>query len=88
MSAEEHQRHPDDYEAQIGQGPVNLHSEEHLAGSDKGVSMLRRLLTNEIKAVAEGQAPLGTANPDEAAPVRVRAGNYFDDPSFATTTAA
>jgi hypothetical protein len=79
MSAVEHQRHPDDFEAQSGQGSVNLHSEEHLASSDRGVSMLRRLLTNEIKAVAEGQAPLGTEDPESDGVVPVRAGNFFND---------
>ncbi len=79
MSEAEHQRHPDDFEAQRGQGPVNLHSEEHLATSDKGVAMLRRLLANEIKAVAEGQAALGTADPAGDGLVRVRAGNFFSD---------
>ena len=31
---------PGDYEAQIGQGPITLHSEEHLATSDQGVVMV------------------------------------------------
>ncbi|MEO7008555.1 MAG: aromatic ring-hydroxylating dioxygenase subunit alpha, partial [Caldimonas sp.] len=56
MSDDEHRRFPDDFEAQKGQGPINLHSEEHLATSDKGVAMLRRLLTREITRVQEGQA--------------------------------
>ena len=77
MSDAEHQRHPDDFEAQRGQGPVNLHSEEHLVSSDRGVAMLRRLLGNEIKAVVEGQAALGTADPGAAGMVHVRAGNFF-----------
>jgi len=33
----EHQDYPGDFEAQGSQGPVTLHSEEHLFGSDKGV---------------------------------------------------
>ena len=33
---------PGDYEAQVGQGPITLHSEEHLVTSDQGVVMLRR----------------------------------------------
>ncbi|HEX4983101.1 MAG TPA: hypothetical protein VFV63_15440 [Ilumatobacteraceae bacterium] len=31
-----HQRHPGDFEAEVGQGVVTLHSEEHLAASDRG----------------------------------------------------
>jgi nitrite reductase/ring-hydroxylating ferredoxin subunit len=79
MSEEEHQRLPDDYEAQSGQGPVNLHSEEHLATSDKGIAMLRRLLTREIGRVETGQAPLGTVIAGGEALVTVRAGNFFFD---------
>ena len=30
MTEEEHQRFPGDFEAQAGQGPISLHSEEHL----------------------------------------------------------
>ena len=41
--------------------------------------MLRRLLTNEIKAVAEGQAPLGIEDPESDGVVQVRAGNFFND---------
>ena len=33
LSEEEHQRFPGDYEAQVSQGPIALHSEEHLAPS-------------------------------------------------------
>ena len=31
MTEEEHQRHPGDYEAQVGQGAITVHSEEHFA---------------------------------------------------------
>ena len=51
MSEEEHQRFPGDWEAQVGQGPISLHSEEHLAPSDRGVRMARRLLREQIEAV-------------------------------------
>jgi nitrite reductase/ring-hydroxylating ferredoxin subunit len=77
MTDAEHQAHPDDFEAQSGQGRVNLHSEEHLVTSDKGVAMLRRLLTNEIKAVADGSAALGTADHGSEGLVKVRGGNFF-----------
>ena len=41
MTEEEHQRTPGDYEAQAGQGPISLHSEEHLVTSDRGIMMQR-----------------------------------------------
>jgi len=34
----------------VGQGPITLHSEEHLAASDRGVVMFRRLLRQQIEA--------------------------------------
>ena len=34
MTERDHQDTPGDYEAQAGQGPISLHSEEHLASSD------------------------------------------------------
>lgn len=59
LSDEEHQRLPGDYEAQVGQGPVTLHSEEHLTSSDRGVALLRRLLERQLAAVANGENPIG-----------------------------
>lgn len=75
MSEEEHQLHPDDYEAQSSQGPITLHSEEHLATTDRGIVMLRRLLSRQIKAVADGQDPLGID--DAEGLIEVEAGNFF-----------
>jgi phenylpropionate dioxygenase-like ring-hydroxylating dioxygenase large terminal subunit len=77
MSEQEHQDFPHDWEAQIGQGPINLHSEEHLASADKGVVMLRRLIREQIRVVQNGGDPIGvTFHPDEAFK-RVGAGNYI-----------
>lgn len=61
LTAEEHQRFPGDYEAQVSQGPITLHSEEHLVSSDRGVVMLRTLLERQVKAVAAGGDPIGVA---------------------------
>lgn len=55
----EHQQFPGDYEAQVGQGPITLHSEEHLVASDRGVVMLRTLLKRQVDAVARGESPSG-----------------------------
>jgi hypothetical protein len=42
LTDEEHQQFPGDYEAQVSQGAIASHSEEHLVTSDRGVAMLRR----------------------------------------------
>ncbi len=77
MSDEEHQRYPGDWEAQVGQGAISLHSEEHLAPSDKGVRMARKLLRQEIKVVQDGGDPQGVVFDEKDAVVEVKAGNWF-----------
>ena len=63
--------------AQVGQGPISYHSEEHLTTTDKGVGMCRRMLAQQIKIVQEGGDPLGV-NFDPAQQVVVlEAGNFF-----------
>jgi hypothetical protein len=57
LTSAEHQKFPGDYEAQIGQGPITLHSEEHLATSDKGIGMLRRLLKRQVDASPRDAIP-------------------------------
>ncbi len=76
MSADEHQRMPDDYEAQSSQGEIAIHADEHLVTSDKGIVMLRRLLARQIRTVADGGDPIG-AGPSASALVQVKAGNFF-----------
>ncbi|HEY5412299.1 MAG TPA: aromatic ring-hydroxylating dioxygenase subunit alpha, partial [Caulobacteraceae bacterium] len=76
MTIEEHQDTPGDYEAQAGQGPISLHSEEHLATSDRGVAMQRRMLEKDIKAVMEGGDPTGVYFEDGAV-IHVPSGNFF-----------
>jgi phenylpropionate dioxygenase-like ring-hydroxylating dioxygenase large terminal subunit len=75
LTEAEHRAMPGDYEAQVGQGPVTLHSEEHLASSDRGIAMLRRLLRRQIRAVAEGRDPAGISFDPDAPPVVFEAGN-------------
>jgi len=48
-------RTPGDYEAQIGQGPIALHSLETLGKTDAGVLALRRLLRRAVDDLARGQ---------------------------------
>jgi hypothetical protein len=72
----ERQDQPGDYEAQAGQGPISLHSEEHLVTSDKGIGMQRRMLRRALETVAAGGDPPGVVF-DDGAVVRVPSGNFF-----------
>ena len=58
-SYEETQRNPGDYEAQLGQRPIAVHALEHLAETDKGVIMYRRMVREGIRAVMRGEDPVG-----------------------------
>ncbi|MBV8473778.1 MAG: aromatic ring-hydroxylating dioxygenase subunit alpha [Hyphomicrobiales bacterium] len=77
LSEEEHQRFPGDYEAQVGQGPITIHSEEHFAQTDRGVLSIRRLLQAQLEAVAQGRDPIGVSFDPTAAPIVFEAGNYI-----------
>lgn len=77
MTEEEHQRTPMDYEAQVGQGPITLHSEEHLATSDAGIVMLRRLLREQIRIVQQGGDPMGVVYDPAKVTHQVVAGNFY-----------
>ena len=44
---------PGDWDAWVSQGPVTLHSREHLGTTDRGVIMCRKLVRQGIRAVAE-----------------------------------
>lgn len=79
LSEEEHRRFPGDYEAMVSQGVVAKHSEEHLAMSDRGIVMLRRLLHKQVEVVQAGNDPVGVHFDPEAAPIRFAAGNYLED---------
>ena len=82
MTEDEHQRFPTDWEAMVSQGRITLHSEEHLAMSDKGVAMLRRLIKQQIKIVQDGGDPIGVGF-DPTALYKVISGNYFRAPEKA-----
>jgi phenylpropionate dioxygenase-like ring-hydroxylating dioxygenase large terminal subunit len=71
-----HQKFPGDWEAQVSQGPITLHSEEHLATSDRGVMMLRRLLKQQIDTVAAGGDPIGVAFEEGQQLVALEAGQF------------
>ncbi|MHB8380718.1 MAG: Rieske 2Fe-2S domain-containing protein [Candidatus Binataceae bacterium] len=75
LDAQGHQRNPGDFEAQVGQGAITLHSEERLASSDRGVAMFRRIYRESIRTVQEGGDP-PNARPEDFV-VRVRAAAEF-----------
>jgi phenylpropionate dioxygenase-like ring-hydroxylating dioxygenase large terminal subunit len=77
MTLEDRQDVPNDYEAQAGQGPISLHSEEHLATSDRGIAMQRRTLEQQIRKVQEGGDPIGLVFDEDKALVHVPSGNFF-----------
>ncbi len=83
LSEAEHQQFPGDTEAQVGQGAITFHSEEHLMSSDQGVSMLRMLLRRQLEAVARGENPAGTAFSEADAYVRFESGQYLEDATAA-----
>ena len=72
MTEQEHQQFPGDYEAQVGQGPVTLHSEEHFGQSDRGILMIRRMLGEQLEAVAAGRDPIGVVVRSKRAAGRIR----------------
>jgi hypothetical protein len=70
-------RFPGDVEAQAGQGPISLHSEEHLVTSDRGIMLQRKLLEKQIEVVAQGGDPVGVCFDPAKALVKVRSGNFY-----------
>jgi phenylpropionate dioxygenase-like ring-hydroxylating dioxygenase large terminal subunit len=77
MSEAEHQQFPSDWEAQSSLGAITLHDQEHLATSDRGIIMLRRLLRDQIKLVQNGGDPIGVTFDPSQAVKKVESGNFF-----------
>jgi len=50
---------PGDHDAQVGQGPINVHATEHLGSHDRGVTLFRRYIRQGIAAVERGEDPKG-----------------------------
>lgn len=78
LTSEEHRDMPGDYEAQTGQGPITLHSEEHLVSSDAGIALLRRLLEGQIRIVQSGRDPLGVSFDPSRELIHVEAGTSIE----------
>jgi len=66
---EERQRRPGDYDAQTGQRAIAVHAMEHLATTDRGVVMLRKMVREGIREVAAGKDPFGVSM-ESGSPVR------------------
>ena len=84
---QEKQDFPGDFEAQYGQGRITLHSEEHLATSDRGIAMLRRLMKKQIATVQGGGDPLGVHFNESDALVKIRSGNFYSEAAQKTRAA-
>jgi nitrite reductase/ring-hydroxylating ferredoxin subunit len=70
---EERQRVPGDYDAQVSiHGGVSRHRLEHLASTDRGVTMLRNMIRRGIRAVESGTDP-GHSGPRNGQVVRTYA---------------
>lgn len=78
LSEEEHRKYPGDFEAQVSQGPITLHSEEHLASTDMGVSKLRHVFRRQLEAIAAGKDPMGVHFDADKDLVRLEAGTSLD----------
>jgi 5,5'-dehydrodivanillate O-demethylase len=72
--------HEQDRIAQESQGRIADRSREYLGTSDEGIVVLRKMLRDSIKAVAEGRDPFGVLR-DAAEDVLIRfdAGKNFSD---------
>ena len=86
LSEREHQLYPGDYETQVGQGAITLHSEERLSSTDRGVSMVRRQFIEQVRRVADGHDPVGVWFDEADALQSVVAGNYIVDADTDLTT--
>lgn len=79
LTEAEHREMPGDYEAMVSQGAIAHHSEEHLATTDRGIVMLRRLLQQQVDKVQRGEDPAGVDFDPDAPPVVFDAGNYLEE---------
>jgi phenylpropionate dioxygenase-like ring-hydroxylating dioxygenase large terminal subunit len=64
----ERQYLPGDHEAQVGQGPINVHETEHLGSFDRGIALFRRYVRQGIRAVERGNDPKGFYMEEKSVP--------------------
>ena len=84
---EDRQRMPDDWEAQVSQGPIASRAREHLGTSDRGVVMFRRLLLNGLAAIERGDDPPGILRVGDNPMLMIGARNAVIAPDTVTDTA-
>jgi phenylpropionate dioxygenase-like ring-hydroxylating dioxygenase large terminal subunit len=77
-SLRDHQDWQSDYVCQRSQGPISLHSEEHLSRTDIGIAMTRRFFREQTSVVQKGGIPVGVTF-DEPYLVVTLAGNAVLD---------
>ena len=56
---EERQRFPGDLDVFVGQRPIAIHALEHLAWTDRGVALFRKMVKQGIEMVKSGRDPKG-----------------------------
>ena len=66
---------PGDWDVWVSQGPIHAHAREHLGGTDRGVSMYRRLVREGIRAVKAGKDPKGIVREEGGEPLLTYAHN-------------
>ncbi len=76
MTRAERRLKPGDWEAQTGQGEINLHSEEHLVSSDRGIVMLRKMLMDQLRKLERGEDPINVSFDPAAPPVKLGSGDW------------
>ena len=59
----------------MSQRPIAIHALEHLATTDRGVIMTRRMVARAIEAVSEGRDPAGVLRDSNASLITTAAGN-------------
>jgi hypothetical protein len=62
----------------VSQGPITLHSEEHLASTDMGVSKLRHVFRRQLEAMVAGKDPMGVNFDPDKDLVQLEAGTSLD----------
>ncbi|MFZ1992190.1 MAG: aromatic ring-hydroxylating dioxygenase subunit alpha [Alphaproteobacteria bacterium] len=80
MTEEERRAKPGDWEAQTGQGPITIHSEEHLVSSDIGVLTVRKMFSEQLKRMERGEDPKGLIFDRNAPPIKLTAGGNWSSP--------
>ncbi|MGZ8310476.1 MAG: Rieske 2Fe-2S domain-containing protein [Allosphingosinicella sp.] len=79
LTEDEHRKMPGDYEAQVSQGPISIHAEEHLVMSDRGIMMLRQKWRRQLQMVEAGEDPLGVVRSQDDIMVETIAGNFIQN---------